>query len=280
MAVSYSGQIYFGPNANAPQATYQSDKQLRYDGSYTVGTHNIRFGGSLNRIQSGAYAAFYGIGPRLNPTVNNLLAGTVTATNPLGLGCSGIAGAAACPGDPINGYNTSSATMGNGQGYSNNDAAFGLPGGGVNSWRYAFYVADAWKVTPSFTMTAGLRYSVDTNRENNSVKLPTCADLSATVSYVCGSSAGTTPVFSLFNPGFTSSYVNQPYANVGPQLGINYAPVTTKRSSSRDSACFMRAWSSTISPMRKAPCCGPHRLTPLRIPARRLPVSRFRTAPL
>ena len=224
VAVSYSGQIYFGPNANAPQATYQSDKQLRYDGSYTVGTHNIRFGGAVNRIQSGAYAAFYGIGPRLNPTASNLLAGTVTATNPLGLGCSGVVGAAACPGDPINGYNTSSATIGNGQGYSNNDAGFGLPGGGVASWRTSAYVADAWKVTPGLTLTAGLRYSIDTNRENNAVKLPTCADLSSIVSYVCGSNPGTTNAFSLFNSAYTASYVNQPYGNLGPQAGIVYAP--------------------------------------------------------
>ncbi len=224
VAVSYSGQIYFGPNANAPQATYQSDKQLRYDGSYTVGTHNIRFGGALNRIESGAYAAFYGIGPRLNPTASNLLAGTVTATNPLGLGCNGVPGAAACPGDPVNGYNTSSATIGNGQGYSNNTPAFGLPGGGVASWRYSLYAADAWKITPGLTLTAGLRYSVDTNRENNLIKLPTCADLSTTVGYVCGSSAGTTDVLSLFNSAYTANYVNQPYSNLGPQLGVVYAP--------------------------------------------------------
>ena len=224
VAVSYSGQIYFGPNANAPQATYQSDKQLRYDGSYTVGAHNIRFGSALNRIQSGAYAAFYGIGPRLNPTVNNLLAGKVTSTNPLGLGCSGVVGAAACPGDPINGYNTSSATMGNGQGYSNNVPAFGLPGGGTPSWRYSFYVADAWKITPSMTVTAGVRYSADTNRENNAVKLPTCADASATVVYACGTAAGTTTLFSLFQPSYTQSNVNQPNSNFGPQLGVVYSP--------------------------------------------------------
>ena len=112
VAYRYASQIYFGPNANAPQATYQSDKQLRYDGGYTVGSHNIRFGGSMNRIQSGAYAAFYGIGPRINVTAANLLSGVVTATNPLGLGCNGTPGGAACPGDPINGYNTSLRNVG------------------------------------------------------------------------------------------------------------------------------------------------------------------------
>ena len=229
VAESYSGQIYFGPNANAPQATYQSDKQLRYDGSYTVGSHNIRFGGALNRLQGGGFAAFYGIGPRLNPTASNLLAGTKTTANPAGLGCSGVVGAAACPGDPINGYNTSSATIATGNGYGNNVAGFGLPGGGNPSWRYSGYIADAWKVTPSFTATLGLRYSVDTNRENNSFPLPTCADtivngVGNAVNYVCAGKASTTPLMSLFNPAYTQSNVNQPYNNLGPQVGMVYSP--------------------------------------------------------
>ncbi|MGI4854720.1 MAG: hypothetical protein ACRYF4_11830, partial [Janthinobacterium lividum] len=224
VAYRYAGQIYFGPNANAPQATLQSDKQLRYDGGYTVGAHNIRFGGSLNRIQSGAYAAFYGIGPRINVTAANLLSGTVTATNPLGLGCNGVVGAAACSSDPLNGYNTSSVTVGNGQGYSNTVANFGLPGGGIASWRFAGYIADGWKVTPSFTITAGLRYSVDTNRENNSVVNPTCADLSTTTAYVCSGQPGTKTLASLFNPDYTQPYINQPYNNLGPNFGLNYSP--------------------------------------------------------
>ncbi len=229
VAVSYSGQIYFGPNANAPQATLQSDKQLRYDGSYTVGAHNIRFGAALNRLQGGGYAAFYGIGPRLNPTASNLLAGTVTATNPLGLGCNGVVGGPACPGDPINGYNTSSATIATGNGYGNNVPSFGLPGGGNPAWRYSAYIADSWKITPSFTLAGGLRYSVDTNRENNSFALPTCADtivngVPNSVNYVCNGKALTTPLLSLFNPNWTQTHVNQPYNNIGPQIGINYAP--------------------------------------------------------
>ena len=224
VAVSYTNQIYFGPNANAPQATLQSDKQLRYDGSWTRGSHNIRFGSALNRIQQGGFAAFYGIGPRLNPTASNLLGGTVTATNPLGLGCSGVVGAAACPGDPINGYNTSSATIATGNGYGNNTPGFGLPGGGTASWRYSFYIADAWKVTPSLSITGGVRWSVDTNRENNSFALPTCADTTATTSYVCAGKSGTTSLLSLFNPNWTQSHVNQPYNNIGPQIGLVYSP--------------------------------------------------------
>ena len=229
VAVNYANQIYFGPNSNAPQATFQSDKQLRYDGGITVGAHNIRFGGALNRLQGGGYAAFYGIAPRLNPTAANLLAGTVTGTNPLGLGCRGVVGAAACPGDPINGYNTSSATLGTGNGFGNNVPGFGLRGGGNPAWRYSFYVADSWKITPSFSISGGVRYSVDTNRQNNSFPLPTCADtivngVANSVNYVCNGRALSTPLLSLFDPSYTQSFVNQAYNNVGPQVGLNYAP--------------------------------------------------------
>ena len=224
VAYRYATQIYFGPNANAPQATYQSDKQLRYDGGYTIGRNNIRFGGAVNRIQSGAFAAFYGIGPRINVTGSNLLSGTVTAANPGGLGCNGVVGAAACPGDPINGYNTSSVTLGNGQGFSNSVPGFGLPGGGIASWRASGYGSESLKATPSLTFTVGARYSVDTNRENNAVTLPTCGDLSATVASACSGLSSTTELFSLYNSSYTANHVRQPYGNVSPQAGLVYAP--------------------------------------------------------
>ncbi len=224
VAYRYAGQIYFGPNANAPQATYQSDKQLRYDGGYTVGAHNIRFGGAVNRIQSGAFASFYGIGPRINVTSSNLLSGTPTSSNPSGLGCNGVVGAAACPADPINGYNTSSVTLGNGQGVSNNVPNFGLNGGGIPSWRFSAYGSDSWKITPNVTLAAGVRYSVDTNRENNGVTLPTCGDLTSTVAAACTGLPASTPLFTLYNPGFTGTNIRQPYGNISPQIGIVYAP--------------------------------------------------------
>ena len=230
VTVNYTNQIYFGPNASAPQGTYQSDKQLRYDGSYTISAHNIRFGAALNRVQGGGFAAFDGLAPVLAPGAANLLAGTVTTTNPLGLGCRGIPGAAACPGDPLNGYNTSSATIATGNGFGNNVAGFGLPGGGNPAWRYSAYIADSWKITPSFTLAGGIRYSVDTNRENNSFPLPTCADTvdpvtgPNKVNYVCAGRPSTFPLFSLWNPNWTQTHVDQPYNNIGPQIGINYAP--------------------------------------------------------
>ena len=60
--------LYTGPNDLAPQGTFQSDKQFRYDGTWTKGRPSFKYGYSLNRIQGGGFAAFFGIGPRVRET--------------------------------------------------------------------------------------------------------------------------------------------------------------------------------------------------------------------
>jgi hypothetical protein len=237
VALTYSGQIAFGPNANAPQATYQSDKQMRYDGSWTVGAHNIRFGGALNRIQAGAYAAFYKLAPRVTLTANALLGGTVTSNNPLGEGCNGTVTTTTCAGDPVNGYNlVGGFTFSNGYGYSTELPGFNAPYGGSSSWRGSGYISDSWKVTPSLSLVAGLRYSIDTNRENNDIDQPTCAAYASgspfatsNAAYVCNGKASNTYLSSLWDPSLTGK-VNQPTKNFGPQIGFNYAPGNHKTS--------------------------------------------------
>ncbi|WP_419805496.1 carboxypeptidase regulatory-like domain-containing protein [Terriglobus sp.] len=225
VAVRFTAQnLAFGPNVNAPQATYQSDKQLRYDGSYTRGAHNIRFGGSMNRVLGGGAAAFYRLAPRITESAASLLGGVVTANNPQALGCGGVVGAAACPSDPINGYNsTGGITFSNGFGGATEQPGFDQPVGGIRSWRAAGYVTDGWKVTPNFTFVAGLRWSMDTNRQNNDLNPVTCGDLFANVAYVCNGLSSTTAISSLFSPELTGR-VRQNYGNFSPQIGINYAP--------------------------------------------------------
>jgi hypothetical protein len=53
-------QFCSGPNFLAPQKTFQSNKQTKYDGTKTNGRHTLRFGGGVNRIQEGVFAAFIG----------------------------------------------------------------------------------------------------------------------------------------------------------------------------------------------------------------------------
>ena len=52
-----------GPNFLAPQATVQSDHQIKYDGSKALRNHLIRFGAGFNRIVGGGFAEFLGLAP-------------------------------------------------------------------------------------------------------------------------------------------------------------------------------------------------------------------------
>ncbi len=201
--------LYSGPNIDSPQNTYQSDKQFRYDGSWTKGSHNIRFGYSINRILGGGFASFFGLAPRVSLTASSLLAN-----------CGGVAGAGSCPSDPLNGYAASTVDIGNGQGYFTENSGFGLPGGGTGDWRQGAYVSDNWKVTPSFTLTAGVRWSIDTDRANQDLPTPLCSDVSPSLPSPC---SGNAPLLDQFAPGLGKK-IHQSYANFGPQIGFNFSP--------------------------------------------------------
>lgn len=189
-----------GINFLAPQATMQSDHQVKYDGSKLYKSHIIRFGAGYNHIYGGGFAAFLGLAPAVNAPA--LTAGSnlacVTANN--------------CPfpggnSNPLN-YPVTNVTLGNGQGFFSVKHAFGLDGGGAGpDDRLSFYVGDSWKIRPNFTVTAGLRYVRDTGR--------TDSDL------------GPLPVLAQFNNQFYSGLqnrVNQPNLNFAPQLGIAWDP--------------------------------------------------------
>ena len=193
--------LYTGPNVDAPQGTFQSDKQLRYDGTWTKGSHNIRFGASMNRILGGGFAAFYGLAPRVRSTSGRLIAGH-----------SGS--------DPLNDYMPSSILFGNGQGFFTENAGFGLKAGGTGDWREAAYLSDTWKITPSFTLVAGVRWSLDTGRANQDLAAPLCSSIDPGLTAPC---SGSTDLYSQFDSSLAGR-VHQPYANFGPQLGFAYAP--------------------------------------------------------
>lgn len=216
-------RLYSGPNYLAPQATFQSDKQFRYDGGLTSGAHNIRFGFSGNRLLAGGFASFFGLAPRISIGATTLLTGSVSSTNPFGYGCNNVVGGPACPNDPINGYHANLAYIGNGQGAGTELSEFNLAGGGLRSWRFGSYLQDSWKVTPNVTLTGGVRWSTDTQRANQDLALPTCGDVDPSLTSPCGSAASSTALFAQWSPNFTGR-VHQPYGNFAPQLGFTYAP--------------------------------------------------------
>lgn len=187
-----------GANILAPQNTFQLNRQVKYDGSYTVGRHTLRYGSSFNAILGGGFAKFFALQPAVtsvdDPSGN---ARAFAAGNPFGPG-----GAS----NPLN-WPVDTIIMGNGQGFSTERPEFGLPAGGQYDHRFEWYVGDQWKARHNLTLTLGLHYGRDTGRTDSD--LPSVAALAQ------------------FDNQFFKGLerrVNQPNRNFGPQFGFAYDP--------------------------------------------------------
>jgi len=178
-----------GASFLAPQKTFQSNKQIKYDGAKTFRSHVLRYGVGVNRINGGGFAAFVASAP-IAFTAGQTLLGS--APGPDGTAAS----------NPLN-YSLDFLTLGNGQGFSTEKPAFGFPAGGQQDTRFQFYVGDSWKIKSNLTLTYGLHYVRDTGRADSDVP--------------------PIPVLNQFGPGL-GNRVNQPNKNFGPQIGIAWDP--------------------------------------------------------
>ena len=203
-----------GSNILAPQKTFQENTQGKYDGSKTIGKHILRYGFGYNHIQGGGFAKFFSLAPTVNPQLSDF--------NPANAPFPG--GAA----NPLN-YTADVVFMGNGQGFSSEKPAFGLPGGGLGpDNRIQFYVGDAWKVLPNLTVTPGLRYVRDTGRTDADISPIPCSQLDPGLA--AGLVAAGTPcngnILDLWGLGL-GNRVRVPGHNFGPTLGIAWDPTST-----------------------------------------------------
>jgi len=180
-----------GPNFLAPQQTFQSNKQTKYDGSKTVGRHTFRYGAGVNRIQGAVFAAFIGTAP------------IVTSLTPV----SGQS-------DPLK-YTVDAIAIGNGQGFFTEKPGFGFPAGGSSDTRFTAYFGDQWKLRSNLTATIGLRYVRDTGRTDSDIAPIPC---SASTSITC-----TGNLLDQFGTGL-GARVRQPNKNFGPQFGLAWDP--------------------------------------------------------
>ncbi len=199
-----SQNLYTGPNDLAPQDTYQSDKQIRYDGSWTKSAHNIRYGFSLNRIVQGGFASFFGLAPRVSLSPTALI-------DPNG-----------DQGDLLNNYNASvGVRFGNGLGYFTNEPTFGQPAGGSTDWRTGVYISDSWKIRPQLTLNAGLRWLRDTGRTDNFIDPIPCSAVNTSIfpDPPCG---GSQLILDQFGAGL-GARIRQPNFDFAPQIGFAYA---------------------------------------------------------
>ena len=198
------GSFTVGPNLLAPQSTPQSDHQLKYDGSKILGKHIIRFGVGFNHIQGGGFASFFKIDPQVYGAPGDFCA-PVSATCP--------AGPDGTPASNPADYFNLEAIVGNGQGFSTTQPAFGFPAGGLGpDNRMSLYFGDSWKVRRNLTVSAGLRWERDTGR--------TDSDLGAIA-----------PLNAAF-PGYGNP-VQQPNKNFAPQGGIVWDPKGNGKTSVR-----------------------------------------------
>jgi len=222
--VTLYGSIDAGQNYLAPQGTFQSDKEFRYDGTWTKGAHNIKFGGEFNRIIGGGFAEFYGAS--LYTDITTQIPDLDANGNPA---CGDVLNSGPCLGDPLKGYSASLYALGNGNGLFTEKPAFGLPGGGEFSYRVAAYLGDTWKAKADLTISAGVRWSVDTDRANQDLPSPTCAQNAFGFTGCSSTSNPTSYLFDQYQQGLGGS-VHQPYANFGPQLGFVFSPGARKTS--------------------------------------------------
>jgi hypothetical protein len=182
-----------GPNLLAPQQTFQSDKQIKYDGSKVYKSHIFRYGAGYNDINGGGFASFFGIAPLLL-AASSLNAGNAT--------------------DPTNAL-LLAAVLGNGQGFFTEKPNFGFPAGGQRDHRFSAYVGDSWKIKPNFTFTYGLRYNRDTGRSDSDLSPIPC---SATTLLTC-----TGNLLDQFGAGL-GNQIKQPNTQFGPQVGFAWDP--------------------------------------------------------
>ena len=188
-----SGNLFCsGPNILAPQKTFQTNKQFKYDGTKIYRSHIIRYGAGVNRILGGGFASFFGLAPAVRSNVTNAN-DAFANTNSFGPG-----------GDtnPLN-WPVHRIVLGNGEGCFTEIPEFGQNCGGQFDTRFQAYLGDSWKVKPNFTFTYGVRYNRDTGRTDSD--LPAVAALNA------------------FQPGLGNP-VNQPNKNIGGTIGIAWDP--------------------------------------------------------
>src|SRR6202161_580557 len=193
-----------GPNFLAPQQTFQTDRQLKYDGSKLLGSHIIRYGVSYNRLRGGGLFSFSAITPHVTP---NGTSDEVAAA---------ASGPFACPGGPLLqgsacplNYPVDNVTLGNGAECDTEIPAFNAPCSGTPpDNRIGLYVGDSWKIKPNLNITYGVRYVRDTGRTDSD--LPGFTGTAATE-------------LNAVMPGLANP-VRQPNHNFGPQLGIAWDP--------------------------------------------------------
>src|SRR5882724_8122035 len=209
VTLNFGRLFHAGAEPNEPSADYQSNKQIKYDGSVNVSSHIVRYGISYSRVQLGQFFNFAGLGP--------IIKSQITQDNVV------IADAGPFPGgshNPLNYpvFGNLSIQLGNGNGFTTEIPAFGLPAGGAKpDNRIQWYVGDAWKIRPYLTLNYSLRYVRDTGVGNSDLAAIPCSALDTTTFNPPPTCNGN--LLDMFGSGL-GQRVRQDNNNFAPQIGF------------------------------------------------------------
>jgi len=179
-----------------PQGRNITQYQFIDDFSWTRGKHALKFGMNFRRYDVSDHNFFY-----INPTTqfSDLTAGN--GTSGLQAFANGIA----------NAY------------YQQDSISTDVP---IALWGLGFYAEDSWRVSPTLTLTGGLRFEKNSNpvcQTNCFVNYNTSFNNLASVKagYV---GAGDVPYSSDLTTGLHSAYPGVDAINVSPRLSFSWAP--------------------------------------------------------
>ena len=202
-----------GAAAFAPQRTIQSNREGRYDGARTVGSHAFQFGAALNRIDALVFQNLYGSAPQVGLDTNS--ASVIFAENNGGVN------------NPLN-YPVRSIVLGNGFGCFTSDSAFSSPCGGVNDTRIQLYAGDTWKIKSNLQLKFGLQWVRDTGRYNSDLAPIPCSAASGFGALAPCSTGNLLDHFG--NVPSLGNRIRQPNLNLAPQIGFAWDPGKAGRS--------------------------------------------------
>ena len=144
-----TNEICLGPNPLVAQRTLQHNQEAHYDGSHSIRSHTLRYGGEFIHIPENTFGSFLQNGPILLGTPG--AAPASVTSNPLA-------------------YPLAAITFGNGLGFDSEQPSLGLPHGGFDGKRLGVYLADIWKPRLNVTITLGLRYNRITGRTDSDAR--------------------------------------------------------------------------------------------------------------
>lgn len=204
------GTYALGPNSLAPQATYQTNYQISYDGSYIWRNHTFRYGGGWTHIDLGGFANFAGplslYGSYSTDIVSQIQAAGEDVTDPLNY--------------PFSGF-----SMGPQNGFFSLKAGQGLPHGDHINNRADWFAGDNIKIARRLTINLGLRWEYDSGYFANDHRV--IRD----------------PNLELWGKGY-SQFPNPPKNLFSPSFGFAWDPKGSGRTSIRGG--FYKAYEANI----------------------------------